>query len=138
MDILKSKNIDSVTILGVSSYNSLKDVRMSPSVILAEYLYKNNIEVRVFDDRFQSEELQNLLPYCKFLDSKELAIKTDAVFIMNINNQLRFLNQTDIEKTGLFYSKFIFDNTGFFSKFKFSQDSVYHQFGDDELIKVVK
>lgn len=138
VDILKSKNIDSVTILGVSSYNSLKDVRMSPSVILAEYLYKNNIEVRVFDDRFQSEELQNLLPYCKFLDSKELAIKTDAVFIMNINNQLRFLNQTDIEKTGLFYSKFIFDNTGFFSKFKFSQDSVYHQFGDDELIKVVK
>lgn len=136
-DLLKSKNISSVTIFGLSSYSSLKDIKMSPSVILAEYLNKNGIHVTVCDDSFSYEEIKEVLSYCDCIDIKKDKINSDAAVIMNINNELRFLNQYKLKNAGLFDVKFIIDNTGFLKQYEFSKETIYHQFGDENLSKVI-
>lgn len=135
-DLLKSKQISSVTILGISSYSSLKDITMSPAIILAEYLNKNGMDVTICDDSFSAEEIKEILPNCNYIDIKKDKVNSDAAIIMNINNELRFLNQNKIVDVGLDNMKFIIDNTGFFKDFKYSDNTVYHQLGDGNLIKV--
>jgi len=138
VDLLKKKKISTITIVGLSTYNSFKDIRMSPSVILAEYLNKNNINVTIYDDHFKHDEILEILPFSTVLDISKENIVSDAIVIMNINNNVRFLNQKEIKENGLFKVKLIIDNTGFFRKFKFSKKTQYHQFGDNKLIEVIK
>jgi UDP-N-acetyl-D-mannosaminuronate dehydrogenase len=136
-DLLKSKKVSTVTLFGLSSYNSLKDTKMSPSIILAEYLNKNGIHVTICDNSFTNQEIKQILPYCEYMDIKKDKVTSNATIIMNVNNDLRFLNQTLIEKIGLYDANFIIDNTGFLKQFEFSKKTIYHQFGDDNLIKVI-
>ncbi|MEA3314533.1 MAG: UDP binding domain-containing protein [Campylobacterota bacterium] len=137
INLLKNKNINSVSILGLSSYNSIKDLRFSPSIILAEYLNKENIKVCVFDNNFTEEELVEILPYCEFKDINSHLINSDVVFIMSLPNEYKFFTQKRIDEIGLSNVKYLLDNTGFFKNFVYSEDTVYHQLCDENLIKVL-
>jgi len=137
VNLLKNKNIDSVTILGLSSYNSMKDLRFSPSVMLAEYLHKENIKVYIHDDNFNQEELLKVLPCCEFIDIDSKQIETDTVLIMSLSNKYRFFTQNKVDKMGLSKVKYILDNTGFFKDFTYSNGTLYHQLCDGKLIEVV-
>ncbi len=137
VNLLKTKNVDSVTILGLSSYNSMKDFRFSPSVILAEYLNKVNIKVYIHDENLDKEELVEILPECEFIDIISKPIKSDVVVIMSLCNEYKFFTQENINESGLFGVKYIIDNTGFFGNFKYSVDTQYHQLCDGQLEKVI-
>ena len=137
VNLLKNKNINSVTILGLSSYNNMKDLRFSPSVMLAEYLNKENIKVYVYDENFTKDELLDILPNCEFININNQIINSDAVFIMSLSNEYKFFTQDKIDETGLIKIKYLLDNTGFFKKFSYSNDTIYHQLCDENLIKVV-
>jgi len=138
VNLLKSKNVDSVTILGLSSYNSKKDFRFSPSVILSEYLNKVNIKVYIHDENLNQEELIDILPNCEFVDISCNPITSDVAVIMSLCNEYKFFTQANIYESGLFGVKYIFDNTGFFGNFKYSVNTQYHQLCDGQLEKVLK
>ena len=137
INLLKNKNIDSVTILGLSSYNNMKDLRFSPSVMLAEYLNKEAIKVFIYDENFTQGELKEILPYCIYVDIESQKIDSDAVFIMSLSTKLKFFTQVKIDEVGLSKAKYVLDNTGLFKKFIYSEDTVYHQLCDENLIKLV-
>lgn len=137
VNLLKNKNINSVTILGLSSYHNMKDLRFSPSVILAEYLNKENIKVYILDDNFTENEVMELLPYCEFKDINSQLIDSDVVFVMSLPNEYKFFTQTKIDEIGLSNVKYLLDNTGFFKNFVYNEYTVYHQLCDENLIKVI-
>lgn len=137
VNLLKNKSVKSVTILGLSSYNSMKDLRFSPSVMLAEYLHKENIRVYIHDDNFKQEEVLEVLPYCEYIDINFKTIESDVVIAMSLSNEYKFLTQDKIDEIGLSKAKYILDNTGFFKSFKYSDTTLYHQLCDGNLIKVM-
>jgi len=137
IDLLKSKNIKSVTILGLSSYSTMKDLRFSPSVILSEYLYRENIEIYIHDENFNKEEILDVLPYCNFIDIYNDRILSDTVIIMSLCREYKFLTQDDIDKMDLSNVKYVLDNTGFFKNFIYSKRTIYHQLCDGNLSKVI-
>jgi len=136
INLLKSKNIDSVTILGLSSSGSMKDIRFSPSVILAEYLDKENIEVYIHDEYYSKDEILETLPFSKYLDIHTCEITTSTVIVMNMCKEYKFFTQDTVEKMKLTEVEVILDNTGFFKNFKYSVDTLYHQLCDGNLIEV--
>lgn len=137
VNLLKNKNVNSVTILGLSSYNSMKDLRFSPSVMLAEYLNKEKIKVYVHDDNFNKDELLDILPYCEFIDINSKPIESDVVVIMSLSKEYQFFTQNKIDEIGLSKVKYILDNTGLFKNFIYGDSTLYHQLCDGNLIKVI-
>jgi len=137
VSILKNKNINSVTILGLSSYNSIKDLRFSPSIILAEYLYKEGLEVYLHDDNFSKCELLKILPYANFIDIDNQLIESDVVVMMNIIDRYRFFTQAQVEKMGLYKVRYVLDNTGFLKNYMYSDSTIYHHLCDGNLIEVL-
>jgi UDP-N-acetyl-D-mannosaminuronate dehydrogenase len=137
IDLLKTKNINSVTIFGLSAYNNIKDIRFSPSVLLAEYLNKEGITVFVYDDNFTQDELKQILPFSKFLNIHTDTLQTDAIFIMNLMKEYKFFTQTKMDDIGISKIRYIFDNTGFFKYYKYNDKSIYHELCDGNLLKVI-
>ena len=138
VNLLKNKNVNSVTILGLSSYNSMKDLRFSPSVMLAEYLHKENIKVYIHDENFNKDELLDILPYCEYIDIGLESINSDVAVIMSLSKEYAFFTQNKVDDIGLSKVKYILDNTGFFKNFKYSDNTLYHQLCDGNLIKVIR
>ncbi len=136
VELLKRKNINNVTILGLASYNSLKDISLSPSMILAEYLHNNNISIAIHDENFSREEIKEVLPYCQYLNYEKDKIKSQAVIVMSLCEEYKFFTQKKLQDIGFLNSKYIFDNTGFFKDFDYKNGPVYHCFGDGNLSKV--
>ena len=136
INLLKNKNIDSVAIFGLSSYNNMKDLRFSPSIMLAEYLHKEDIKVYVYDDNFTKDELFNILPYCEYFDINTHSINLEVAFIMSLSNEYKFFTQKRLDEIGLSKVKYLLDNTGFFKNFKYSNHTIYHQLCDENLIKI--
>ncbi|MCX6077355.1 MAG: hypothetical protein NTW78_10815 [Campylobacterales bacterium] len=137
VNLLKNKHVTSVTILGLSSYNSMGDLRFSPSVMLAEYLNKENIKVYIHDENFSQEELQKILPYSEFIDLNTESISSDVVFVMSLSQKYRFFTQNEMDTIGLSKVRYVLDNTGFFKHFKYSDKTLYHQLCDENLVKVM-
>jgi len=128
-DLLKRKNVKSVLIFGISSQDSLKDIRFSPSIILAEYLNTLNIKVYINDPNFDELEMKALLPFSHNFNLKE-NVSEDAVFIMKSYKEYRTLTQNNIEENSLYNTSIIIDNIGLFTDFIFSESTLYHHIGD--------
>jgi len=137
VNLLKNKNVDSVTILGISSYNSMKDLRFSPSVMLAEYLNKENIKVYIHDENFNKDELLDILPYCEYIDMNSQSVHSDVVVIMSLTKEYTFFTQKRVDDIGISKARYVLDNTGFFKNFKYSDYTLYHQLCDGNLTKVI-
>lgn len=137
VNLLKSKGIQEVTILGLSSYSTMKDLRFSPSVLLAEYLQKEHIKVYVHDENISKDELGEVLDGCEFIDIATQKIQTDAIIVMSLCKEYKFLTQKDIDNLDISKAKYIIDNTSFFNNFEYSDETVYHSLGDENLIKVM-
>jgi len=135
-NLLKQKGIESVTIMGLSSFGTIRDLKFSPSLILAEYLQKEGVKVEIYDSNFSFDEVAKILPNLKKIQFQE--INSEAVILMHISNSEKFLTQKDIEDSGVFKAKYIFDNVGFFEQYSFSNSTIYHKFGDGNLQKVKK
>ena len=138
IDILKSKNINSITILGLSSSDNLKDLRFSPSIILAEYLHQEHIPVYIHDDNISKKELVNVLPQAKFADIYSCPIKSDVVFIMSLSSKYKYFTQNTVSEIGLIDVRYILDNTGYFKGYQYSPSTHYHHLCDGKLIDILE
>lgn len=137
IEILKSKKINSVSILGLSSCGKFKDFRFSPSVILTDYLTKEGLEVYVYDENITKDELSNYLPAAKFVDINNEKVSSDVVVMLNLSDKFKFMTQYEIERIGLTDAKYILDNTGFFESYSYGDGIIYHCLGDGNLIDIM-
>jgi len=137
IDLLKSKNIKSVTIIGLSSYGNLKDIRFSPSIIMSEILSKEGLQVYIYDENIDKIELASIMPYAGYIDIDKEVIHTSAVVIMNLLKSCKYFTQKKIDEIGLSSAKYVLDNTGFFKKYTYSNDTKYHHLCDGKLIDIL-
>ncbi|MEW5744449.1 MAG: UDP binding domain-containing protein [Nitrospirota bacterium] len=132
-DILTRSEITSVTILGLSAQGDLKDIRFSPSLILAQYLHQSNIKVFINDPHFSEEELKQILPYADTISIARDPITTDVVIVMVDHKEYRYLTQKDLDGLNIPKSKIVIDNVGLFKKYSFPEGTLYHTPGDGSL-----
>lgn len=132
-DILLSHKVSHVAILGLSPLLAAqRDPRMSPALILADYLHQHEVEITVHDPSYDAESLKKLLPYATVwhLDSPTTA---EAVLIMRDIPSCRALTQQQLETLGITHARIVFDNMGMFRFNPFPDTCVYHVPGDGKL-----
>lgn len=137
-DILKQKNISSVTIMGLSAEGARKDIRASAAVLLAEYL--NNIGIKVFahDPYFTKKEMADILPFAKFNNMKNKADFTEGYVVMGSNQDYSYLTQKNINENGIYGAKIVIDGVGILRHLSFSSTTIYHEVGDGRLKALLK
>ena len=135
-DLIKEKGVKKVCIFGISSKDTFKDIRFSPSVILAEYLNKIGITVLIDDPHYDKDDILTIFPFAQYFDINTDKMNSDALFIFRDHNKYKFLSQNDINETGISQTKIIIDDVGIFKNFKFSEKTLYHIPGDGNLIEL--
>jgi UDP-N-acetyl-D-mannosaminuronate dehydrogenase len=129
-DLLKQRGVKSVLILGLSVRADQKDLRLSPSVMLIQYLIQIGVLVSVIDMLYTEDEIravdENII-----LGSLEKDV--DAVICMVGHNCFRKISQNEIESTAIFSSQIVIDNPAVFQALKFSDETLYHIPGDGKL-----
>ena len=135
-DLIKKKGVKKVCIFGISSKDTFKDIRFSPSVILAEYLNKIGIMVLIDDPHYDKDDILAIFPFAQYFDINTDKMNSDALFIFRDHNNYKFLSQNDINEKGISQTKIIIDDVGIFKNFKFSEKTLYHIPGDGNLIEL--
>jgi len=132
-ELLKKKGFKSATILGLTEKGNQKNLDLSPSVILAEYLNKLGITVYIDDPFYDDESLHELLPFSKSIDILKDKLRSEALFIMTDHNKYKYITQQDINSQKISNAGLIIDNVSLFKNYKFSHSTVYHAIGDGRL-----
>lgn len=132
-DIAKREGTRSVAILGLAAPDSLRDVALSPSIILAEYLHRRGVEVVINDPNFSSDEIKTILPFAKVLDIGRQKVASDAVFLMKSLEEYRAFTLHDLLAKGIGTARLIIDNTGLFRDYEFAPGTRYHVPGDGSI-----
>jgi UDP-N-acetyl-D-mannosaminuronate dehydrogenase len=130
---VKKMGCTSATILGLTVRGEQRNIELSPSVILAEYLNKLGLKVNVDDPFYNQEALSAVLPFCRSVDITKQDLETDALFIMTDHNKFKGITQNDVENYGISKAKIIIDNIPLFNRFQFSPSTLYHAIGDGSL-----
>lgn len=132
-DMLLSHKIRHAAILGLSPLLAAqRDPRMSPSLILADYLHQHGMDITVHDPSYDQKSLAELLPYAEVwhLDAPTTA---DAVILMRDIPSCRALTQNQLEELGITSARIVFDNTGMYRFNLFPDTCFYHIPGDGRL-----
>ncbi len=132
-EIIKRHGVKKVCILGISEKGDRKDVRLSPSLILAEHLLKRGVSLSLHDPYYSSEEINRLLSGADYMDVELLSSDIDCIVMMTAHRFYRYMTQEDIDYIGISSVRIIIDNAGLWKDFKFSPDSLYHIPGDGNL-----
>lgn len=135
-EIIKKRGCKAVTVMGLSIKGNQKNIEMSPSMILSEYLDKLNIDVYVDDPFFDAKAISKILPFAKKIDVMKDGIKGDAVLVMTDHNKYKYINQKNIENLGINRVSLVLDNVSLFKNFDFPSSVVYHVIGDGKLSSI--
>ncbi|MGA1823503.1 MAG: UDP binding domain-containing protein [bacterium] len=135
-DLLKQRDVKSITILGISAKGTFKDIRFSPALIFAEYLHRQGMDIYVNDPHYGKDDILQIVPFAKYLDLREERVESDALILFRDHSFYRSFSQKDIEHKGISSVKIIIDDTGIFQNFRFSENTLYHMPGDGKLIKL--
>lgn len=135
-DLIKKKGITKVCILGISSKDTYKDIRFSPSVILAEYLNKCGITVSIDDPHYDKDDILGIFPFARYFNIDTDKLDSEALFIFREHDNYRFLSQRDIDEKGISSAQIVIDDVGIFRNFKFGEQTIYHIPGDGNLSKL--
>jgi UDP-N-acetyl-D-mannosaminuronate dehydrogenase len=131
-DLIAKKGCKKVAIYGVSGEGDLKEIRVSASVILAEYLKNLGLEVYLNDPLFDNSELESILPFTKIFNLVDKA-DVECVIFMAPHNEYKYLTQKDLKEMGILNCEIIIDNTEFFKDYIFDEKTIYHIAGDGKL-----
>jgi len=129
-DILKRKNFYSVLIMGVSSKRNQRDMRLSLSVMLINYLFSIGMAVYIYDPLFSDKEIMDIDDRI-IVDN--MSVKVDAVVCMTGHDDFQSLTQHQVNKNSLYNSKIIIDYFGVLRNLQFSNSTIYHSSGDGVL-----
>lgn len=122
----------SVVILGLTYKGNQKDLTLSPSIILADYLIKNSVKVYINDPLFTEGEIHKLIKKAKVVDFPDGAFSTDVLVLASDHNEYKYLSQSTLDKIQK-KTKLIVDNYGIWLHLSFGKKIKYHQVGDGAL-----
>jgi UDP-N-acetyl-D-mannosaminuronate dehydrogenase len=123
----------SAALMGLSIKGNQRDMDLSPSVILAEYLNRSGMKVYIDDPFYNAQALSRILPFTRSVDIVKNPAKVDAVFVMTGHDKYKAITQKDINKSPVYNASVIIDNVPIFKEFKFSDSTLYHAIGDGKL-----
>jgi UDP-N-acetyl-D-mannosaminuronate dehydrogenase len=132
-ELIKRAAPRQITILGICEKGDQKDIRLSPSRVLAEKLIKEGMNVLVHDPYFTAEEIVKLISGASYSDLTKQTSKNDCIVLMSDHRAYSFLNQTDLDQMGATSTKLVIDNIGLWKEYRFSKHTVYHIPGDGKL-----
>jgi UDP-N-acetyl-D-mannosaminuronate dehydrogenase len=130
---IKRLGCKSVTLMGISVQGNQKDIDLSPSIVIAEYLNKLGIKVFIDDPLYDEPTIGILLPACKKVDVLKDGLKSEALLLMANHDKYKYVSQEDINSLGIRNARIIIDNVGIFKGFSFSPKTKYHLVGDGRL-----
>lgn len=122
----------SVSIMGLTYKGNQKDLTLSPSVTLADYLIKNGIKVSINDPLFTKEEITSLVKRASVIDFPRGAFLHEVLVLASDHNSYAYLSQSILD-TLKKKTKLIIDNYGIWSHLSFGKSIIYHQVGDGRL-----
>ncbi|MBF0343321.1 MAG: hypothetical protein HQL06_03735 [Nitrospirae bacterium] len=137
-DAIKRHGIKSVVILGLSARSNQKNIALSPSVILSEYLSKSGVRVSIDDPFYDESAIKEILPLCEKIDIFKDRLECEALFVMTDHNKYRFITQEEIDFLGISKISLIVDNVALFKDFMFSPNTKYHTIGDGNVMFLQK
>jgi UDPglucose 6-dehydrogenase len=129
-DLLKQRDVKSVLILGASVRADQKDIRLSPSIMLMQYLIQIGILVSIIDPIYSDAEIKD---FNTNVHVGSLNDKVDAVICMVGHTAFRMTSQIKLESTAIYSTKIFIDNPGVFKELIFSNETIYHIPGDGKL-----
>lgn len=119
----------SVTILGLTYRDNQKDIMLSPSMTLADYLIKNSINVSLHDPLFKKEETQKMVKGSRAVSFPKDVFQNDVLIIASNHDEYKYLSQKKLDAFEI-KTKLIIDNDGIWSKLDFGKNTRYVQVGD--------
>ncbi|MCG6553785.1 MAG: hypothetical protein L7F77_15775 [Candidatus Magnetominusculus sp. LBB02] len=129
-EAIVNKGCKSATILGLTTRGNQKNIELSPSVILGEYLNRLGVEVFVDDPFYKDAALTSIFPFSQSTDILTDGLKSSALFVMTDHNKFKYISQDDIRRLGIFNAALVIDNVPLFKEFEFSHSTIYHAVGD--------
>jgi UDP-N-acetyl-D-mannosaminuronate dehydrogenase len=122
----------SVSILGITYSGNQKDLTLSPSVTLADYLIKNSVKVLLNEPFCSKQEIKKLVKGAEVVDFPGEVFSSDVLVIASDHNHYKYITQSKIDSLKK-NVKLIIDNYGTWSAFNFGNKIKYHQVGDGSL-----
>jgi UDP-glucose 6-dehydrogenase len=132
-EIIMRQPVKKVTILGICEKGDQKDIRLSPSLILAERLLAEGMTVFIHDPFFTEDEVSALLPGAGYIENLTESPHNECLLIMAAHNTYCYHTQTDLDNMGISSAKLVIDNVGLWKDFHFSENTLYHVPGDGSL-----
>jgi len=132
-EMIKKMGCANAVLMGLSIKGNQKNIELSPSVVLAEYLNKSGVKVYIDDPFYTAEGLSKILPFAKRADIFKNPAKVDALFVMTAHSKYRAITQEEIDRSPIYNAAVIIDNVPIFKEFKFSNATTYHAIGDGQL-----
>lgn len=122
----------SVTILGASYRGNQKDLTLSPSITLADYLLRNSVKVLLNDPFCTKNEIRKLVKGVEIIDFPSRAFSTEALVVASDHTVYKHLSQQALNRVQK-KTKLIIDNYGIWPHLSFAKKTRYHQVGDGSL-----
>ncbi len=132
-EIIAKRSKHGVTIFGISEKRDQRDIRLSPSLILADSLLNRGVHVQIHDPYFAAAEARELLPTAEFVTDISEPLRCDCIVLMTPHLHYHYLNQADLDHMGVTSANIVIDNSGLWKVFRFHDDTIYHIPGDGKL-----
>ncbi|MBN1353828.1 MAG: hypothetical protein JW994_04090 [Candidatus Omnitrophica bacterium] len=120
----------SVAILGITYKGNQKDLTLSPSITLADYLLRNSVKVSLNDPFCTKREIQRLIKGAKITDFPGKAFSAEVLIIASDHTVYKHLSQAALDNIRNKKTRLVIDNYGIWSHLLFDRKTKYHQIGD--------
>lgn len=131
VDYLNRKKCKRVLLLGVCSGDELV---LSPSLIIAEGLQKNQIEVSVHASFSLSQRLLSKMKGIEYFEFDKGDFSAfDAIVLISDSPEYRLISQEFITEKVIGNVSLVIDGPGVWARFKFKENIKYHKVGNGTL-----
>jgi hypothetical protein len=117
-----------VGVLGIAYTGDLKVHVLSPSMTILKLLKEKNVDVKVNDPYYTSEEVKRLTG-CETMDFPEGMSDRDTILIVSPHMKFKYVDHRQI-MDNLGSVKLILDNMGIWKDKKMPKSIEYHEAGD--------
>jgi len=122
----------SVAILGITYKGDQKDLVLSPSITLADYLARNSVKVSLNDPFYNKRQISKLVKGARVVQFPEGAFSHEVLILASDHKEYKYIFQSTVDKLKK-KTKLIIDNYGIWSHLKFDKGIKYHCLGDGSL-----
>lgn len=128
---LVKRKSNKIAILGLSYKGNLKVSTLSPVIPFIKELKKHNVDVKIFDPFYSSQEISDITGLKSFSYPDDLD-QFDTI-VISIDHAL-FGRKKKIIENKIFGTQYILDNLGIWKKFKKNKNTIYKISGEENWI----